>query len=167
MSNEKVNMIADLWEMGVGATLETAAKVPESKRLKQLAEGKAHPTWLLGHLVFAANYPVLAIALGKAPDFPQDWVPKFAPDFAGGQPPTSDASNYPSWDELTVTLKKISDTVAAAIRELDDSDLSQPAKGSVPKGMESYFQSLGSALLRFSGHNTYHEGQLALMAALD
>jgi len=167
MSKDRVNAIADVWAMGIEAGVETAEKVAENKQMTQLQEGKSHPVWLLGHMAFAASFPVLAVGLGKSPLLPMDWMQKFGPDFAGGEPPKSDASDYPSWDEIKDGYKKSGDAVVAAIRELDDADLDNKAKGNIPEGMEANFENLGRTLLSFSRHNVHHEGQLAQMAALD
>ena len=167
MSNVKVNLIADMWQSSINATVGAAEKVPEAKRMSQLQDGKMHPTWLLGHLAFAASFPAMTIALGKRPVVPSDWLQKFGPDFAGGEPITSDASNYPSWDETLDGYKKSGEALVAAIRELDDSDLDGGAKGEVPDALKDRFESLGGVLVSFIGHNAYHTGQMNLIAALD
>ena len=169
MNKAKVSLIADVWAMSIEAAVEVAAKVPENKEMTQLQDGKSHPVWLLGHMAFAASFPVLAVALGKSPVLPLEWLPKFGPDFAGGQPASADASNYPSWVEIVEGYKKSGAAAVAAIRDLEDSDLAGTVKGNVPEGLEANFnyENLESALLTFVRHNTHHTGQLALLAALD
>lgn len=167
MSNIKVNVIADIWEASINATISAAEKVPESHRMKQLQDGKSHPTWLLGHLAFAASFPVLTIALGQGPKVAGDWMQKFGPDFAGGQPIESDAGSYPTWQEILDGYKASGEAVVSAIRALDDSDLDGDAKGQVPEALVSHFTNLGKVLTGFVGHNAHHTGQIVLLGALD
>lgn len=167
MGTEKVNQIADMWAATIKATVAAAEKVPEDKRLKQLQDGKSHPTWLLGHLTFAASFPVLSVGLGSAPVVPMDWLQKFGPDFAGGLPIESDASKYPSWEEILDGYKKSGDAVVATIRELEDADIEGGAKGEVPEALKGMFEKLGDVLISFISHNAYHTGQMNLLAALD
>ena len=69
MSQDRVNLIADMWAAGIKATVAAAEKVPEEKRMKQLQDGKSHPTWLVAHRTFAARFPCLAPAVpGPAGD---------------------------------------------------------------------------------------------------
>ena len=116
MSKDKVNLIADMWEATIKATVAAAEKVSEDKRMKQLQDGKSHPTWLLGHLSFATSFPLLTMGLGNAPVVPGDWMQKFGPDFVGGQPIESDPSNYPSWDDVLEGYKKSGEAAVVAIR---------------------------------------------------
>lgn len=167
MSKERVNFIADIWETTISATVAAAEKVPEGKRMKQLQDGKSHPTWLLGHLSFATSFPLLTVGLGIGPAVPGDWLQKFGPDKVGGEPIESDASKYPSWDELLESYKKSGNATVAAIRELDDVDLDGGAKGNVPDGREAMFENLGRTLVSFIVHNAHHTGQIVLIAALD
>ena len=154
MSKDKVNLLADLWEDSITVGAETAAKVPEDAVMRQIQDGKSHPTWILGHMAFAAGFPVLAIALGKTPGVPVEWVPSFGPDFVGGQPPRSDQSSYPAWSEIIEAYKRSGAAVTSAIRELDDSDLDGGPKGTPPEGLEDRFQHLGSVLKLFLRQQT-------------
>lgn len=167
MSSVKANIIADAMAQALGRTREAAAKIPKEKRMAQIQEGKAHPTWLFGHMAFATSFPALTIALGKRPVVPMDWLQKFGPEFAGGQPITADESAYPSWTEITDQYKASGEALVAAIRELDDSDLEGGAKGQVPEQLAGMFTNLGNALMLFVGHNAYHTGQMNQIAALD
>ena len=65
------------------------------------------------------------------------------------------------------TYKQVADAVVSAIRELDDSDLAGPPKGQVPPPLKDRFGVLGQSLVFMAMHNTYHTGQLNLLAALD
>lgn len=167
MSKDRVNQIADMWEATIKATVGAADKVPEDKRMKQLQDGKSHPTWLLGHLAFATSFLVLTVGLGASPAVPMEWRLKFAPDFAGGEFIDSDATKYPAWDEILDGYKKSGEATVAAIRALEDADLAGGAKGEVPEILKDMFESLGNALVSFIGHNAYHTGQMNLIAALD
>lgn len=167
MANERVDMFASTFEALIKATLGAAENVPADKRMKQAQEGKAHPLWQIGHLAFAFDTILNTLALGGAPELPGDYTPKFAPDFAGGKPITGKADDYPSWDEVVANYEKAGKTTIAKIRELNDSDLTSGAKGSPPDAMVDFFKVLGVTLGSMAGHDSYHRGQLNLIAALD
>ena len=167
MGKDRVEMLVASLEGTVKATLAAAGNVPEDKRLRQLQDGKAHPLWQVGHLAFALDMIVNTIALGGAPELPGEYVPKFAPDLAGGKPITGNAEDYPAWDEVVANYEKAAKTSAAKIRELDDSDLSGGIKGSAPEGLEEFFKILGVTLGSMAAHDSYHRGQMNLVAALD
>jgi hypothetical protein len=156
-----------MWEATINATVAAAEKVGEDKQMKQVQDGKSHPTWLLGHLSFATSFPVLTVGLGKSPVVPMEWMKKFGPDFAGGQPIDSNAASYPSWEEILEGYQKSGAAAVTAIRELDDADLDGGAKGEVPETLKGMFDQLGKVLVSFIGHNAHHTGQLAQLAALD
>lgn len=167
MSKEHVNAIAELFKSSMAATLAAAEKIPEEQRMTQAQEGKSHPTWLLGHMALITANGAMGMCLGKAPAVPKEYQPLFAPDFLGGQPIQSDASAYPAWDEIIETYKTVTKAVVASIRELEDSELAGPPKGSVPEALKDRFEVLGNSLTFMVLHNTYHMGQMNLLAALN
>ena len=84
----KIETLAKLLEKAKQETLTTAAKVPDANRFLQLGEGKATPMWLLGHMTNTINSIVLVWTLQGESILTREQAKLFAPDFAGGAPPT-------------------------------------------------------------------------------
>ncbi len=167
MANDRVDMLATTFEGLMKATLGAAEKIPAEKRMKQLQDGKAHPLWHMGHLAFAFDLITNTMALGGTPVLPNTYSRRFAPDFVGGEPITSSADDYPAWDEVVASYEKAGNAVIAEVRKLQDADLSGGPKGSPPEGMEDFFKVLGVTLGSMAAHDSYHRGQMNLIAALD
>lgn len=167
MSKDRIEMLAASYEGTMKATLEAAGKLPAEKRMKQLQDGKAHPLWLMGHLAFAFDVITNTIALGGTPVLPGNYFQKFAPDFVGGEAVTGNADDYPAWDEVVANYEKAGRAVIAKLRELEDADLSGGPKGSPPPGNEDFFKVLGVMLGGMPLHDSYHRGQMNMVAALD
>lgn len=167
MAKEKSEMLALAFERAVEATLATAKKVPPERRVRQLKPGKSHPLWLLGHMTVAMDSYANAMALGGTPELPRAVFLKFAPDFDGGQPIRSSATDYPSWDEVLANYERFGRRAVERIRALDDAELDGPGKGLYPGPFNSYFAVLGRTLTDLVAHDAYHRGQIGLLAALD
>lgn len=166
MSNTKAEVYAGLYEAAVKATVSAAEKVPESHRMRQVQDGKAHPVWLIGHLAHGLNLFVNQWALGGASCCPDEYAPMFAPGVAGGKPVSSNASDYPSWDELLENYKKAGAATVDLIRSLDDGELAGELKGPIPDAARGFFGNLEQTLLGMGTHDAYHRGQLGMIAAL-
>ncbi len=167
MGNERATTIAELFQWSMAETIAAAKKIPEEQRITQAEPGKAHPTWQLGHMAVVTGNAVMGVCLGRAPTLPPNYGPLFAPAFLGGQAIESDASAYPPWDEIIETYMIVGEEVAAAIKELDDSELTGPPRGPVPPPLQDRLKILGPALAAFAMHNAYHTGQMNLLAALN
>lgn len=167
MSNVRVSVLADLLEGARKHTLEVAAGVPESHRLKQLQEGKSTPLWLMGHLANTMNTLVVVYTLQEESVFTREQSVLFAPDFAGGKTPTSNADDYPSWDEVLGLYNASFDKALAGIRQLDDAVLGDPVPGKLPDDLRGFFSSIGVTLGIMIGHDAYHRGQIGMIAKLD
>lgn len=166
MSNEHANAIADLFELTTTATVAAANKIPEDRRMTQAESGKAHPTWQLGHMAVVTGHVAIGMCLAKTSSLPAEYGRHFAPQALGGKPIESNADAYPQWDEVLATYKTVAKEVAAAIRELDDSELPGPLKGEVPEPLKERFNVLGTTLNAMAIHNGYHTGQMNLLASL-
>lgn len=132
MSTSKVEVYTSLFEANFKETSTHAGKVPEACRMRQLADGKGHPLWLLGHLAYSNHVIVHMWSCGGEPLIPREYNKIFAPDFAGGDPISSDPSAYPAWDEVLAEYEKVSEACLAGLRKLSDDDLNGELKGKVP-----------------------------------
>lgn len=167
MAKEKVEQLAASYEHALDETRKVLEKVTGDKRIKQVQPGKAHPTWLLGHLAFSTDTITNYMCLASAPQLPQTYMQKFAPAVMGGPPVTANASDYPSWDELAANYEKVMGKAIELIKALDDSELAGGAKTKTPPAYADFFKVLGGTLGHMADHDAYHRGQIGLLAALD
>lgn len=167
MSNVRVSLLADLLEGARKHTLQIVESVPETHRFKQLQEGKATPLWLLGHLANTINTLVIVYTLEQPSVLSKEQSVLFAPDFVGGKTPTTNADEYPTWDEVIALYNASFDQAVAGIRALEDDALPKPLPGNLPEGLRGFFSSIGTTLSIMIQHDAYHRGQIGMMAKLD
>ncbi len=163
----KVELLAEQLAFCREQTLKTASGVPEAGRLVQLRPAKGHPLWLLGHLANTANVIVIQWTFNSESVTSKEFRKKFAPDFGGGDPVTPNAADYPSWDEVVATYEKAFDAVLDGVKNLSDADLPKPLPGRIPDPLRQHFSSIGTTLNIMILHDSYHRGQIGLLAALD
>ncbi len=166
MSNPKIEVYAAMLERAKLHTLSTANSVPETARLRQLAEGKGTPLWLLGHLANTINVVVRMWMFEEKSMLEADLSLTFAPDFAGGKPPTPNADDYPAWDDVLKLYEEVFNATLPMIRAMEDSQLTEPPKGEVPEPVRSFFSSNAATLDQMVSHDAHHRGQIALIANL-
>lgn len=164
MANTKMAVYATLLETARAETLAAAAAVPEDRRLYQLAPGKATPLWLMGHLANTINAVVRLWILERESLLTREQAKRFAPDFAGGAPPSDDPAAYPPWDEVVALYDQAMVDAIAGIPALDDALLPGPLPGRMPEPLRGFFSSVEFTLGRMVAHDSYHRGQMALLA---
>lgn len=157
--------LAELLKANCEQTVKACEACPEGKRLYQLADGKATPLWLLGHMANLANLVGVTMGLGKESLFPADWGAKFNPTQFGGSPITSNADDYPGWDELLEKYKAVMTTLAEGTAELEDAQLTGDCLGTVPPPLAEMVPNLKAAIVMHLIHDSHHRGQIALLAA--
>ena len=167
MDNIKISLLVDLFQSGRDHTLQIVDGLPVTHRHKQLAPKKATPTWLLGHLARTLDRLVIEWILLEAPVFTEDVGIRFAPEHAGGIAPSATAGDYPGWDQLRSTYVMASDRVIAGLRALSDADLEKPIPGAMPDEYRKRFPTIGSVVRLLSLHDSYHRGQIGMLAKLD
>ena len=116
--------------------------------------GGNHPLWTLGHLcVIEGGIP--RILLGeKSP------VEHWEPLFAAGTQPKSDATAYPSFDEVLRTYRDLRRRTLKLLDDIGEAGLDRVPK-QVPPGFEDVMTSFGQTLLLTALHNMVHYGQIA------
>ncbi len=80
--------------------------------------------------------------------------------------PTSDPSNYPTWDETLDIFRKTSEACVAGIRNLSDEELDGPIRGGAPEAMIQQLGSVSKTIGSMIMHSEYHRGQMNLINAL-
>ena len=116
--------------------------------------GGNHPLWTLGHLcVLEGGIPQILIG---EPNPVAHWWPLFGI----GSQPTTDASAYPSFDELLRTYRELRARTLKLLDQIGDAGLDRPPKA-VPSGFEEVMKTAGQTLLLIALHNMVHYGQIA------
>jgi hypothetical protein len=166
MSQQKTDLIAAMLERSRRMTLDTAHAVPESARLLQLREGKATPLWLLGHMANTINTVILRWLLDEPSQLSPEEVKLFAPGVAGGAPPSTDPSLYPSWDAVVSRYEEVMERAIKGVRGMHDDDLPKPLPDAASDRFRQRFPTIGDALQQMVHHDAYHCGQLGMLAKL-
>jgi len=164
--NPKIEMLVRQLEKARNDTLAAAAKVPEANRYRQLQPGKATPLWLLGHLANTVNSVVLLWTLTGESLMPREAAKKFAPDFAGGAPPTANPEDYPDWDHVVSLYDFIMIDAIEGVGEMTDAQLPEPLAGRMPEPLRGFFSSNEVTLHQMISHDAYHRGQIGLLGSL-
>lgn len=166
MDNTQITVLVDLFESGRDQTLQIVKSVPETHHFKQLAPGKATPVWLLGHLIRSLDKLVLEWTLQTEPVLAEDVGIRFAPEHAGGVTPSTNGSDYPTWEALQTAYGEATDRAIAGLRNLVDADLEKPIPGAMPDAYRERFPTIGSVVRLMAIHDAYHRGQMGLLAKL-
>lgn len=164
MENRRTAVYLDLLRSSRAETLRVAQAVPEAARLRQLAEGKAHPLWLVGHLANTLNFVMWQWTLGRENALPRKYGKVYAPDFVGGLPVTNDPAVYPPWDETLASYETMMSQCIDAATALTDTDLPRPPQGAMPERLKDRFSSVEVVLQTMVMHDSYHRGQMGLIA---
>ncbi len=167
MDATKINLLIELFKSGRDHTLKIVDEMPESHRFKQLAPGKATPTWLLGHLTRTLDRLVIDWTLQEHAILSDEVGVYFAPEHVGGIAPSTQASDYPDWASLRSTYIEASDRVIAGLGRFSDEDLDKPVPGNMPDDYRTRFPTIYSLLNLITNHDAYHRGQMGLLAKLN
>src|SRR5436190_3173727 len=116
--------------------------------------GGNHPLWVLGHITYVeGNLPHIIF------DEPNP-VARWAPLFAAGTEPKSEAGAYPSFDEVLRTFRDLRARNLKILDEIGEAGLDRPTK-SPPRGLEEALSTVGRTFLIVAMHHMSHRGQLA------
>jgi hypothetical protein len=116
--------------------------------------GGNHPLWVLGHIVRAESDLLDGFILGKPNRFPE-----LEGNFAMQTTPTTDASQYPSMDELLGKFEEIRAATLAHLATLTDDDLDK--RSHAPEEFGPPFATVGACFAAMSSHMNFHAGQVA------
>ncbi len=167
MEQTRIRLLVALFKASRDETVKIVGSVPESHRFKQLAPGKATPTWLLGHLARTVDRLILEWTLQEPPVFQPEVGQLFAPEHAGGVAPTTNPDDYPDWDTLLANYVTCTDRAIDGLKQLSDDDLDKPLPGDMPDAYRERFPTILSILRLLGNHDAYHRGQMGLLAKLD
>ena len=113
-----------------------------------------HAIWLLGHICFIeASLPKI---IRNDPHPLEHW----APLFGTGTQSSSDASKYPSFDEIVKKFREFRARNLKLLDEVGEAALDRKPAWT-PPGLEDAMKSVGETFLLIALHNMVHYGQLA------
>lgn len=136
---------------------QSVLQLIEDMRDEPLAQptprGGNHPLWVLGHITLVeGNIP--KVLFGE-PNPAEKWAPLFAP----GTEPKTDAGAYPSFDEVLRTYRDLRARNLQILERLGEAGLDQPTKNP-PKGLEDRLGTAGDTFLLIAMHQMSHRGQV-------
>ena len=166
MENTRIALLIDLLNQARTQTVATANGIPESHRFKQLAPGKATPTWLLGHLARSADRILIEWTLEHWSVVGERVGEKFAPAHAGGIAPTTNPDDYPQWDSILAMYETVMGNAVEGLAALADADLEKPLPAFLPPEYRDRFPNIGAAIKMVISHDAYHRGQMGLLGKL-
>lgn len=165
MAEPVAQTLSTLLNVQLDQTSKAIKACPENRRFHQIAEGKATPLWLAGHLANTTNFLGAMIGLGQESDIPKDWGAIFSPSQFGGKPITTTPGDYPAWDEVVEAYTRVMGNYAKAVADLKDAEIPGDCKGTVPDPLKSMIPNLQSSIIVNIVHDGHHRGQLALLAS--
>lgn len=140
------------WAMGLISTMR------ENPMQQPTPKGGNHPLWVLGHIVHSESQLLDVHILGKENRFPE-----LAEKFAMGSEPSTNADQYPSFDELMEKFDFMRAATLAHLATLSDEDLGKSTCTSedTPQEVLDFIGTVGACFNAMSAHMNYHAGQIA------
>jgi uncharacterized damage-inducible protein DinB len=133
------------------------ADFPAEQRTKQPFAGANPAAWIVGHIAATNDYFRTFLGKNQKPICPEAWG---GPTLFGMKSePTADNARYPSWAELTGTLKKSQDALAAWFASMTAAQLAQP----MPEKLKMFGADLASLMSTMAVHQAMHIGQLSAL----
>ena len=136
------------WNMGLLNDMKDAALTQPTPK------GGNHPLWVLGHLTHSEAHLLDVFILGKENRFPE-----LEEKFGMGTQPTTNAADYPSFEELMQKNEQIRAAVIEHLSMLSDEDLDKPT--TAPEEQKAFFGTVAAAFAAMITHYGFHTGQIA------
>ena len=141
-------------ESSSGWALSLIRDMKDSPLTQPTPRGGNHPLWVLGHITFSESTLLDSFILGKSNRFPE-WEGVFSM----GSTPSTDASQYPSYDELMGKFEEMRSATLAHLDTLSDADLEKPSQA--PEEFGPGFGTVAGCFAAMSTHVGFHAGQVA------
>ena len=153
-----IDLIRWAMTMTDGATAQLVEDLRSAPLTPSTPGGKAgdgnHAVWTLGHLcVIEGGIP--QILFGE-PNPVEHWKPLFG----SGTQPKSDASAYPSFDELLSKYRELRARNLKLLDEIGEAGLDRAPK-QAPPVFKDVMTSFGKTFLLIALHNMVHYGEIA------
>ena len=136
------------WAMGLITDMKDAPLAQPTPN------GGNHPLWVLGHIVRSESALLDGFILGQPNRFPE-----LEAMFGMSTDPSTNASDYPSMDELFVKFEQVRAAAVAHLDTLTDDDLEKPSHA--PPEYGAMFGTVGACFAAMCSHVSFHAGQVA------
>ena len=140
-------------ENGKGWTLGLINDMKDAPLTQPTPNGGNHPLFVLGHIVRAESDLLDGFILGQPNRFPE------LENCSMGNEPTTNASDYPSMDELLGKFEEIRSATLAHLDTLGEEDLDK--KSNAPEEFGATFGTVGACFAAMATHMAFHTGQVA------
>ena len=137
-----------------GWTMGLFMDIKDQPMVQATSSGGNHPMWLLGHIVHSESNLLDGFIQGKPNRFPE-----LESNFAMGTSPSTDASEYPSMDELFAIWDEVRAATIEYLNSLSDADLDKPSHA--PEAFSPGFATVGGCFTGICIHASFHAGQVA------
>lgn len=141
-------------ENGKGWALGLINDMRDSPMTQPTPNGGNHPLWVLGHITHGESNLLDVFILGKPNRFPE-WEGVFTMQST----PSTDASQYPSFDEVLEKFEAMRAATLAHLSTLNDEDLDQ--RSHAPEQYGPAFGTVAACFAAMVGHTSFHAGQVA------
>lgn len=165
MSNPKTEAIFQQWLELVNLISINLDNLSDEDLKSTILDGRSHGVWILGHLIEAEDR--LSVFLGKGPTL----FPEYEDIFATGKVPLPVALCPPIY-ELRNNWKQVIEKNKLIFLHFSDLEWDDfhamyeaPSPPNMRREISDYFATKGRCLFMWVLHQSYHNGQLALLLA--
>jgi uncharacterized damage-inducible protein DinB len=149
-----IDVIRNAMQFADQSTLSLIEDMRDAALTQPTPRGGNHPLWVLGHITFVeGNIP--HVILGE-PNPVKHWAPLFAP----GTEPVTDASAYPALEEILRTYRDLRGRNMRILEQFGEEGMDRQT-AAPPKGLEHVLGTVGTAFLTIALHQMSHRGQVA------
>lgn len=146
-------------QQAIAGTLDTSMMVlqrylgdlTDAELMRRPGTGCNHLAWQLGHLIASGCRLLNALRPGAAPELPDG----FAEQHSDATAASDDPSQFHRRQRYEDLLQQVADAVKAALAELSEDELDQPA----PEHLRSMFPTTGDVWILLAIHPLMHAGQ--------
>jgi hypothetical protein len=149
-----MDLIRWAMQMTDGATRNLVADMRDVPMTRPTSTGGNHPMWSMGHLAYIEGNLRRVVLGGRHP------LDQWAPLFASGTQPLSDAAAYPPFDEVVAAYQDLRARNLKLLDEIGEAGLDRPPVA-VPPGFEDAMKTVGQTFLLIALHQMVHYGQIA------
>jgi hypothetical protein len=149
-----IDLIRDNLQKSAARVLARVEEMKEHSVVFPTINGGCHTLWVLGHLAYIEALVIRTFMLGE-PNPLAEWEEVFDGDNASG-----DATQYPPFDQVLSTCRKMRASTVELIDSLSEDDLDRLSANS-PKGWEETFGTYRLCLQSVADQWYMHRGHLA------
>ncbi|MFT3788817.1 MAG: DinB family protein [Tepidisphaeraceae bacterium] len=151
---QSIEVIRDALKMADGVFVALVSELRSHPLAQATPRGGNHAIWTIGHVAFV-ELGLPSILFGEP--HPR---PEWAPLFNMGTECSTDASKYPSFDEVLSVYQRTRAATLKLLDQLGDARLAEKPKN-VPPGFEKEMVTIGHTFNLLALHQMMHTGQVA------